>query len=72
METNVCAIDRVVRIGLGAVLAIAGVAVLGEFLAFGTVVGAVALLVGLVLLGTGTIQLCPLYHVAGIDTCGGN
>ncbi|ELY63638.1 hypothetical protein C490_15349 [Natronobacterium gregoryi SP2] len=37
--------------------------------AFGTF-GVVALAVGLVLLGTGVVQLCPLYSLLGIDTCG--
>ncbi|AXR79093.1 YgaP-like transmembrane domain [Natrarchaeobaculum sulfurireducens] len=72
METNVCAIDRMVRLALGVVLAVVGAAALAGVLAVGTTVAAVALVVGLVLLGTATLQLCPLYTVLGIDTCGGN
>lgn len=70
METNVCAIDRMVRLALGVVLAVVGAVALAGVLALGTTVGAVALVVGVVLLGTGTVQLCPLYALLGIDTCG--
>ncbi|PLK22025.1 YgaP family membrane protein [Natronobacterium gregoryi] len=69
METTVCSIDRTVRVVLGTVLAVAGIASLAGVAAFGTF-GVVALAVGLVLLGTGVVQLCPLYSLLGIDTCG--
>ncbi|WP_269459363.1 YgaP family membrane protein [Natronobacterium gregoryi] len=61
--------DRTVRVVLGTVLAVAGIASLAGVAAFGTF-GVVALAVGLVLLGTGVVQLCPLYSLLGIDTCG--
>ncbi|APW96339.1 hypothetical protein CHINAEXTREME_00540 [Halobiforma lacisalsi AJ5] len=70
METNVCSIDRTVRLSLGAVLAAVGIAALGGVLATAPVVGAVALVVGVVLLGTGATQLCPVYRLLGINTCG--
>lgn len=70
METNVCSIDRMVRLALGVVLAVVGVAAVVGALGLGATVGGVALVVGLVLLATGGMQLCPLYSLLGIDTCG--
>lgn len=69
METNVCSIDRMVRLALGVVLAAAGIAVLAGVLEFGAAVGGVALVAGVVLLGTGAVQLCPVYRLIGINPC---
>lgn len=71
MDTNVCSIDRLVRLALGVVLVVVGLAAVLEVLAVGTTAAVGALLVGVVLLGTGAIRLCPLYSLLGIDTCGG-
>jgi hypothetical protein len=68
MDKNVGGIDRTGRIVIGLVVAIAGVAALAGYWAIGAVVGAVALLVGAILLVTGTTQKCPLNEAAGIDT----
>lgn len=67
MDKNVGGIDRNGRIVLGILLAIAGVAGLAEIWA-GVTIGAIALVVGLVLLVTGTTQKCVVNEVAGIDT----
>ncbi|ARS89431.1 YgaP-like transmembrane domain [Natrarchaeobaculum aegyptiacum] len=71
MEPNVCSIDRLVRVALGVVLVVVGLVAFLEVIAVGTTAAVGALLVGLVLLGTGTMRLCPLYSLLGVDTCGG-
>lgn len=72
METNVCALDRTVRLALGVVLAVVGVAIVAEVIEAGVAVGGVALLAGVILIGTGAMQLCPIYSIVGIDTCDRN
>ena len=69
MDRNVGSLDRTVRIALGALVAIAGVAAVGGYWAAGVAVGAVIALLGVVLVVTGTTQRCPIYAGAGIDTC---
>lgn len=46
----------------------AGLAVLAGFWEVSVVVAGVAVLVGIILLATGTTQKCPINEVAGIDT----
>ncbi|WP_181685270.1 YgaP family membrane protein [Halorhabdus salina] len=54
MEPNVGLLDRNVRIAIGIVLGVVGAAVfVGPLSSLGTVVGAVALVAGVVMLGTG-------------------
>lgn len=69
MEANVGSLDRTVRIALGALVLIAGVAAVGGYWTAGVAVGAVIALLGAVLVVTGTTQRCPIYAGAGIDTC---
>ncbi len=68
MVNNTGSTDRSVRAVGGAVLATAGIATLGGTLEFGTVVGAVAPLIGGALLGTALTRARLLYRVLGIDT----
>ena len=69
MERNVGSMDRNVRIALGIILGIVGIAVFaGPLATLGSVVGAIALLGGLVMLGTGLTQRCLLYIPFGINT----
>ena len=68
MKKNVGGIDRTGRIVIGTVLLVAGLAAVAGFWAIGAVVGVVGLVVGGILLVTGTTQRCPLNEVAGIDT----
>jgi hypothetical protein len=68
MERNVGGIDRTGRIVIGVIAGLAGVAALLGYWAAGAVVGAVALLLGVILLVTGTTQKCPINEAAGIDT----
>jgi hypothetical protein len=68
MNKNVGGLDRTGRLVGGVVAAIAGVAALTGYWAAGAVIGGVALVVGAILLVTGTTQQCPLNEAAGIDT----
>lgn len=69
MDTNVGGLDRTARLVVGVLLAIVGIAALLDVLAFGAAVGAIALVVGLVLVATGALQSCPMYQLVGVDTC---
>lgn len=68
MERNVGSTDRSVRIVLGLVLGVLGVAGLLGYWATSAVLAAVLLVVGVVLLGTGLSRSCLLYRPFGIDT----
>lgn len=68
MDKNVGGIDRTGRIIIGVIVAVAGIAALAGYWAVGTVVAGVALVVGAILLVTGTTQKCPVNEAAGIDT----
>lgn len=70
MDKNVGGIDRTGRIVIGIILAIAGIAAVTGYWAIGVGIGALALLVGLVFLVTGTTQKCPVNEAAGLDTTG--
>lgn len=59
MKTNVGGIDKVLRIGAGAVLVGLGVAGIGAPWTF----------IGIVPLATGLLGWCPAYSLLGIDTC---
>lgn len=65
MNKNVGTIDRSVR----AIVGIAGIAVFALGLLQGTL-GIIALVVGIVMLGTSVIGWCPPYALLGINTCG--
>jgi hypothetical protein len=60
MQANMGTADRVVRL-------IAGVAVIGAGIYFGSWWGAI----GLVLIATALMKFCPAYMPFGIRTCGG-
>ncbi|PCR88955.1 YgaP family membrane protein [Natrinema ejinorense] len=68
MEYNIGSTDRTVRAVAGAVLAAVGIAILGGALEFGTTLGGVALVIGVVFLGTALVRTCLLYRILGIDT----
>ena len=68
MDKNVGGIDRTGRLIIGAVVALAGIAALAGYWAVGAVTGGIALLIGAILLVTGTTQKCPINEAAGIDT----
>jgi hypothetical protein len=58
--TNEGTIDRAIRVILG--LALLSIVVVGPKTMWG--------LIGLIPLVTGLVGMCPLYRLAGIDTCG--
>lgn len=65
MQKNVGSIDRAIRALVGIVLLAA------YFLgAVGGTLGIIALVVGIVMLGTAAIGWCPPYSLLGINTCG--
>jgi hypothetical protein len=68
MDRNVGGLDRSARIVVGGLLAIAGIAAVIGYWEIGAAIGAGALVVGVVLLVTGTTQKCPINSAAGIDT----
>jgi hypothetical protein len=68
MEQNVGSTDRIARAFLGALLAVAGIAGVGGFLAVGTQIGAVLAVIGVVLIGTAAVRLCLVYKLLGIRT----
>lgn len=68
MEQNVGSLDGTVRIGIGILALVAGVLAVGGYWAAGVAVGVLALLVGAIMLVTGTTKRCPIYAGAGIDT----
>ena len=64
MKKNVGSIDRIIR-------ALVGIAALAAyFLGYATgTLGIVALVVGVVMLGTAAIGWCPPYALLGINSC---
>ena len=65
MTKNVGTIDRTIR----ALVGIIAIALYATGTLAGTV-GIVALVVGIVMLGTAAIGWCPPYALLGINTCG--
>ena len=68
MEKNVGGLDRTSRLVVGTLAVIAGVAAFVGYWSAGAVIGAFALVVGAILLVTGSTQKCPMNDAAGIDT----
>jgi hypothetical protein len=71
MDKNVGGIDRTGRIVIGVVVAIAGIAALTGYWGAGAVIGGIAIVIGAILLVTGTTQKCPINEAVGIDTSKG-
>ncbi|MFC7044980.1 DUF2892 domain-containing protein [Halobacteriaceae archaeon GCM10025711] len=67
MEKNVGGVDRTARLLLGSVLLLVGLAAFAGY-GLGTTGGVITLLVGAVLLFTGTTQKCVINSVLGINT----
>lgn len=65
MQKNVGSIDRAIR-------AVVGIALLAVYFIGGLqgALGIVALVAGIVMLGTAAIGWCPPYSLLGINTCG--
>lgn len=68
MTTNVGTIDRIMRAALGAVLLyLAFFSGLPFFAALLFKYGAA--LIGIVMLATSTLKMCPIYSILGLKTC---
>ncbi len=66
MQKNVAAWERLVRVVAGAALAVAGAVVLWQAGAWGyRALAGAGVLLGLDLVITGAIGVCPLYHALG-------
>lgn len=68
MDRNVGGLDRQARIVIGIILAVAGIAAVLEYWEIGVAIGAVAVIIGAILLVTGAAQKCPINQVVGVDT----
>ena len=68
MDTNVGSTDQYIRLVLGALLAVVGLAGLLGVWAMNTVIAVVLVIVGAVFVGTGYTRQCLLYKPFGIDT----
>lgn len=70
MKRNVGGPDRIGRLVVGSIAALAGIGTVTGYWDIGPVAGGLALAVGAILLFTGTTQKCPVNDAAGIDTTG--
>jgi hypothetical protein len=68
MEKNVGGSDGLVRVLAGAVLGVLSLAVLTQTVALPTLVSPVLGVLALVLLVTGSVNVCPLYSALGVGT----
>lgn len=64
---NVGTIDRVIRASIGAIALVLAFTVLG--IMEGTIGGIVAAVIGVVMLGTAALGMCPLYIPFKMSTC---
>ena len=69
IKSNIVSADRIIRALGGAILAAVGIATLVGTLEFGTAAGAVALLIGGILLVTALARICPAYRLVDVGTC---
>jgi len=76
MEKNVGSLDRTVRIGLGALLVIVGIAGYAGFVVLAWIgigqalASVIVFAIGAILLVTGLASTCLIYSVLGVDTRG--
>lgn len=68
MDKNVGGLDRTARLVIGTVLVLAVAASFAGYIQLGLTVGLAGLLVGAILLVTGTAERCPINQAAGINT----
>lgn len=68
MTTNVGTIDRVFRLILGIILLVAPF-ISGMALFDSTIVTAISVIAGIVMLVTSLTRTCPIYSIFGIKTC---
>jgi hypothetical protein len=70
MNSNIGSVDRAVRLGVGGAMAATGLAAFAGLVDLSGVVAALAVLLGLVLVGTALVRVCLLYRLVGLDTSG--
>lgn len=70
MERNVGDVDRLARIGIGAVAGVASLGVLAGIVAASEAVALVLGVLAIALLATGLTGTCGAYALLGVDTCG--
>ncbi len=68
MDKNVGGLDRTGRLIVGGIVILAALASFAGFYQLGLGIGLAAILVGGILLVTGTTRKCPLNQAAGINT----
>lgn len=68
MQQNVGGYDRLVRLVVGALLILVGVAGYAGAIAVGAALSIVILLVGVILAGTGLARTCLFYRLVGFST----
>ena len=68
MKKNVGGFDRTARIVVGLALVVGGIAAFAGYWAVSAAIAGVAVVIGAILLGTGTTRKCPINEAAGIDT----
>jgi len=68
MKTNVGAIDRILRAILGVVLLWLAFAS-GIALFDGAVMKYGAIVIGIIMLATAAVRMCPIYSILGLKTC---
>ncbi|MFB6360196.1 MAG: DUF2892 domain-containing protein [Halobacteriales archaeon] len=68
MDKNVGGLDRTGRLIVGGIVTLAALASFAGFYQLGLGIGLAAIIVGAILLVTGTTQKCPLNQAVGINT----
>ena len=68
MEQNVGQTDKLARIAIGALLGIASLAILGDYVSANEILSPILGVASLVLLATGATGTCGLYSALGIRT----
>lgn len=68
MKNNVGKWDSKIRSRLGMILILVGILQFVGLVKFGLVTGIVLLLVGVILVVTGTTRKCGIYSLVGLDT----
>jgi membrane protein implicated in regulation of membrane protease activity len=68
LDKNVGALDRTGRLIVGGIVILAALASFAGFYELGLGIGLAAILVGAILLVTGTTRKCSLNQAAGINT----
>ncbi|MFW6005848.1 MAG: YgaP family membrane protein [Candidatus Bipolaricaulota bacterium] len=68
MKNNVGKWDSRVRSRLGLILILVGILQFVGLVKFGLITGIILLLVGIILVVTGTTRKCGIYSLVGVDT----